>query len=77
MTAIILTHPAKAAEHVCHDEQMVIWAGDLVGRLSMGDWLRDLSYDEGIDLHEAVKQEIKSIVEQAFTHPEALKPRLP
>lgn len=73
MVAVILTHPAKAAELVCHDEQMVVWAGEIVGRLSMENWLRDLSYDEGVELHEAMKQEIKSIIEQAFTHPEALK----
>lgn len=74
MSAIILTHPAKAAENVCHDEQLVIWAGEIVGALSMGDWLRDdLSYDDGIELQRAVQQEIKSIVEMAFTHPEAMK----
>lgn len=75
MAAVILTHPAKAAEKVCHDEQMTVWCSDVVGALSMGGWLRDdLSYDDGLDLHEAVKREIRSIVEMAFTHPEAMKP---
>lgn len=73
MTAVILTHPALAAERVCHDEQLLIWAGNLVGRMSMAGWLRDdLSYDDGLDMHAAVKAEIKRIVEIAFTHPEAL-----
>lgn len=74
MSAVILTHPAKAAELVCHDEQMVIWAEEFVGRLSMGGWLRDdLSYDDGIEMTEAIKDEIRSLVEAAFTHPEAMK----
>jgi hypothetical protein len=70
--ALILTHPARAAELVCHDEQMVIWSGDVVGMLSMGGWLREeLSYGDGIELHEAITRELRSIVAQAFTHPEA------
>lgn len=75
MPAVILNHPAKAAEQVCHEEQMTIWVEEIVGRLSMGGWLReDLSYDDGIDLGRAMADEIRSIVEMAFTHPEALKP---
>jgi hypothetical protein len=75
MPAVILKHPAKAAELVCHDEQMVVWAGGLAGMLNMGGWLRDdLSYDDGIEMQEAIKRELRSIVSMAFTHPEALKP---
>lgn len=74
MAAVILTHPAKAAELVCHDEQLLIWADDLVGYMNMEGWLRDdLSYSDGVELLEAVKREIKKIVGHAFTHPEALK----
>lgn len=64
-----------AAQEVCHDEQLVNWSGDVVGALSMGNYLReDLSYDEGLELHRLVQNEIKQIVKSAFTHPEALKP---
>ena len=69
--AVLLNHPAKAAELVCHDEQLMIWANDIVGLLSMEGWLReDLSYDDGIDIHNAIKRELKNVVAMAFTHPE-------
>ena len=75
MSAVLLNHPAKAAELVCHDEQLMIWADDLIGLLSMEDWLKDsLSYDDGIDLQKAVMRELKSIIAMAFTHPE-LQPK--
>jgi DNA-directed RNA polymerase specialized sigma54-like protein len=76
MTAIILTHPAKAAEEVCHEEQLQIWAEEIVGRLSIEGYLRDdLSYDDSIDIHKSVADEIKSIVTCAFMHPEGLRTR--
>lgn len=74
MTAVLLTHPAKAAELVCHDEQLRIWADDVVGLMSMEGWLKDdLSYGDGVDLVNAIKRELKKVVESAFTHPEAMK----
>jgi hypothetical protein len=78
MTAILLTHPAKAAEKVCHEEQLRIWAEEIIGVLNIEGWLRDdLSYDDGIDIHNAIQREIKSIVSMAFTHPEAMKRETP
>ncbi len=78
MAAVILTHPAKAAENVCHDEQLRIWAEEIVGMLSVEGWLRDdLSYDDGLEMQHAVQREIKNIVTLAFTHPEALKAEAP
>lgn len=75
MSAVLLKHPAKAAELVCHDEQLEIWANDFIGRLSIEEFFRDgIDYSEGLELVACVKAEIKSIVEQAFTHPEAMKP---
>lgn len=72
MSATIILGPKAAAEAVCHDEQMVIWASDFVGMLSMGGYLReDLSYSEGLDMTEDVKRELRSIIESAFDHPEA------
>lgn len=63
--------PARAADLACHDEQLEVWANDVIGYLSMEGWLRDdLSYDDIIDLNEAVKREIKRIVASAFAHPE-------
>lgn len=71
MTATIILGPKAAADEVCHEEQMVIWASDFVGMLSLGNWLRDdLSYGDGVDLTECVKHEIRSIIESAFDHPE-------
>lgn len=72
MSVTIILSPKAAAETVCHDEQMVIWASDFVGMLSLGGYLReDLSYGEGVDLTEDVKRELRSIIEAAFDHPEA------
>ncbi len=72
MSATVILGPAAAANEVCHDEQMVIWASDFAGMLSMGGWLRDdIDYSEGVDLHEAIKRELRSIIESAFDHPEA------
>jgi hypothetical protein len=73
MSATIILNPAAAAETVCHEEQLRIWAHDhIVGALALGGWLRDdLSYADGIDLEDAMMREIKSIIESAFDHPEA------
>jgi len=72
MSATVILGPAAAAEAVCHEEQLRIWANDLVGLLSMENYLReDLDYSEGADLEQMVMCEIKKIVESAFDHPEA------
>jgi hypothetical protein len=71
MSNVILT-PAAAVDAICHEEQMVIWANDVMGALSMGNFLRDdLSYDEIVELDHAIRQEIKSIIGMALDHPEA------
>ena len=36
-TTLILT-PQAAVKAVCHDEQMIVWASDFVGTLSLGGW---------------------------------------
>lgn len=70
-TTIILA-PAAAADAVCHDEQMTVWASGFVGMLSLGGYLRDdLDYEEGLDLDSDVKRELRSVIEMAFGHPEA------
>lgn len=72
--ALLLRHPAKAAQAVCHEDQLVEWSSEMMGRLSMGGWLRnDMSYDDGIEMDRAIRDEIRCIVESAFTHPEAMK----
>ncbi len=70
MSKIVLL-PSAAVDRICHDEQMVIWAGDVTGALSIGDFLRDLDYSEGIELQECLKREIRSIIRMALDHPEA------
>jgi hypothetical protein len=70
--AVVIHSPEAAAEIVCHEEQMVIWASDFVGMLSLGGYLRDnLDYAEGVNLTEDVKRELRSVIESAFGHPEA------
>ena len=70
--ATVILNPAAAADLVCHEEQLRIWANDLVGLLSMENYLReDLDYSEGVEIEAAVMREIKKIVESAFDHPEA------
>ena len=72
MSATVILNPQRAAEEVCHEEQLRIWANDLVGYLSMENFLReDISYDEGIELERAIMRELKNIIESAFDHPEA------
>lgn len=64
--------PSAAVEHICHEEQMVIWSGDLIGALSMAGVLRDdLEYSEVAELHDTVKLALKSIIGMALDHPEA------
>jgi len=72
MSVILL--PSKAAEEVCHEEQLRIWAHDhILAALTMEGYLRDdLSYDDGIDMEKMVMREIKSIIESAFDHPAAV-----
>lgn len=70
--AVVILNPAAAAEVVCHEEQLRIWAEEIVGALSMGGYIReDTSYADAIDLQDIVMREVKSIVEMAFDHPEA------
>jgi hypothetical protein len=71
--ATVILNPDAAAEAVCHEEQLRIWAHDhIVGALALGEFLRDdLSYDEGMDLERTIMNELKSIISQAFNHPEA------
>lgn len=72
MSQVILL-PHAAAEAVCHEEQLRIWAhDDLIGALALGGFLRDdLSYDEAIDMEHTVKRELRRIIKSAFDHPEA------
>lgn len=73
MSAVVILSPRAAAETVCHEEQLRIWAHDnLVGGLVLGDYLRgDLSYDDGLELERMLMRELKCVIEMAFDHPEA------
>ena len=58
---------ADRTEGVCHDEQMTVWSGEIVGSLAMGDYLRDgLSYEDTIHIHALVSAELRSIIKAAF-----------
>lgn len=72
MGTVILS-PAVAAETVCHEEQLRIWADDhIIGALAQEGYFReDLSYDDKNDIERIVMREIKNIIESAFDHPEA------
>jgi hypothetical protein len=64
--------PSAAVDRICHDEQMVIWSGDLVGALGLSGFLRDdLEYHDVVELHDVVAREIRSIIRMALDHPEA------
>ena len=68
----VILNPSAAADVVCHEEQLRIWAEEITGSLSMAGYIReDMSYDDVIDIGKIVEREIKSIVEMAFDHPEA------
>jgi hypothetical protein len=73
MTATLILSPAAAAEAVCHEEQLRIWAhDDIIDALAMADFLRDdMSYEDGIELERLVMHELKDIIAAAFDHPEA------
>lgn len=71
MSATVILSPAKAAETVCHEEQLRIWADDVISALGMEDYLKFSSYADKVDMEAIVMREIKSIVESAFDHPEA------
>lgn len=72
MTATVILGPRAAADAVAHEEQLRIWAHDhILAALALGDFLRDLSYDEGIELERTIMRELKQIIESAFDHPEA------
>lgn len=70
--AEIILNPARAAEIVCHDEQLQVWSHEVMVTLGMLGYLReDLSHDDLIGIEQAIAGEIKSIVAMAFDHPEA------
>jgi hypothetical protein len=62
---------SELANRVCHEEQLMIWAGEITGSLSAGGYLReDFSYEDILDAGAMVANCIRSIVESAFGHPE-------
>lgn len=70
MSVILL--PTRAMEEVCHEEQLRIWAHEVVCALGMENYLNISSYADSVDIEEIVKREIKSIIEAAFNHPAAV-----
>ncbi len=70
---VVILSPKAAADSVCHEEQLRIWAHDnLVAALEFGGFLRDdIDYAEGVELDRTLMRELKNIIEMAFDHPEA------
>lgn len=64
--------PSVAVDRVCHDEQMRIWARDIAVALGMANYLSMASYEEILDVERIIQGELKSIMESAFNHPEAV-----
>lgn len=72
MSATVILSPQAAAAEVCHDEQMEIWSHEIVVGLGMAGLLKDpLDSSELAEAHSVVKDELRSIIEMAFDHPEA------
>jgi hypothetical protein len=70
--ATIILGPKRAAETVCHKEQLQIWAHDVLVAIGMADYLReDMSGADLGDCERIIADEIKDIIEMAFDHPEA------
>ena len=66
---VILNPAAAAAADVCHPEQMQIWVHDIVVALGMSGHLRaDMAYNDLVDAHDVVEDELRRIIEVAFTH---------
>jgi hypothetical protein len=69
LSASPATIPARAtsrtAEEVCHNDQLVVWAEELLYALEC--WIEaPESYDDVVQCGQAAKEEIKRIVECAF-----------
>lgn len=56
-------HADKAAR-VCHDDQLVIWADEIMEAIE--PWLLIGSYDDKVLLADALKHEVRAIVSAAF-----------
>lgn len=71
MSAQLFLTPRAAAELACHDEQLAVWARDLITRLaSQGFVSAELTGPDIDDLHATARTELKRIIAQAFDHPE-------
>lgn len=58
------SHPA---DDVCHDDQMEIWADELIEALALGGHLVEPEiYDDKIALAQVLKDEVRKIVRTAF-----------
>ena len=64
--------PKQAAEQVGHDEQLQVWAHDIAVRLGMENHLSLTSHDEILDVERIIRDELKTILQSAFDHPEAV-----
>lgn len=57
----------RTAEEICSDEQIAIWADEMLADIGQRNLLRDdLDYDDTIDLHHTIGSKIKDIVVSAL-----------
>lgn len=48
---------------VAHEEQMTVWTGEVLGALSVAGFMRDdMAYDEVIEAHRLIAEELREIV---------------
>lgn len=71
MTPADIVKADRLSDKVCHPEQLDIWAEEAIFALS--DWLRDPEdYEDTLALAQAVKMQIRTLLDSAFSHPELL-----
>lgn len=56
--------PEMEAELVCHDDQLQIWADEVIDALA--DWIEVEDYDAKVQMSRRAKKTIRDIVQTAF-----------
>lgn len=63
-----VSHITKRTQEIAHEDQLDVWASEIVGILSMNGYLRDeMSYQDGVDLAETIKCELLCIIDDVVS----------
>mgnify|MGYP000480570566 CR=1 FL=1 len=63
--AAVRAHDAElTAAEVCHDEQMTIWAGEVLAHFV--DWLDPTDYEDTLAMNQAAADAARDVIESAF-----------